>query len=178
MPEPHDPKTEEDSATIRFAENWLRYMQNSPFYLSGPDSREHSDPPKFERYSDKYMTDQLAGDCKGKILAIDTCLSFFPEELHSIYNVERAQRVAKKLGGMSSRTRLGATFDETLAKLRSLEHRDQEEGKATSEGEEDNEDKVVYEEEELEDETDYNLNYFDNGEDYGDYDDGDDGPVY
>ena len=37
---------------------------------------------------------------------------------------------------------------------------------------------MVYDEEEFEDETDYNFSYFDNGEDYGDYDDGDEGPVY
>lgn len=73
------------------------------------------------------------------------------------------------------------TFDETLAKLRDLEKADgdgsvEKDARGESEGEEaaDEEEEAVYEEEELEDETDYNLNYFDNGEDYGgDYDDGD-----
>lgn len=74
------------------------------------------------------------------------------------------------------------TFDETLAKLRDLEKADgdgsvEKDARGESEGEEaadEEEEEAVYEEEELEDETDYNLNYFDNGEDYGgDYDDGD-----
>lgn len=36
----------------------------------------------------------------------------------------------------------------------------------------------MYDEEEFEDETDYNFSYFDNGEDGGDYDDREEGPVY
>jgi DNA-directed RNA polymerase III subunit RPC7 len=67
-----------------------------------------------------------------------------------------------------------------LAKLKDLENVDDEksEVKEGEDGDDGNEDEVVYEEEELEDETDYNLTYFDNGEEYGDYDDGDEGPVY
>ena len=34
------------------------------------------------------------------------------------------------------------------------------------------------EDEEFEDETDYNYSYFDNGEEYGDYDDGNDETVF
>lgn len=131
------------------------------------------------------MVDQKGIDHKGRVLAINTCLSFFPEELHSVYNVEKAQKLARRCGAPSTKGGGGASFDETLAKLRSLEYRDQEEIVITTDGkgenqdnEEDDKDEVLYEEEELEDETDYNLNYFDNGEDYGDYDDGDEGPIY
>lgn len=105
-----------------------------------------------------------------------------------MYNVERAQRMAA--AAARSATVKHVTFDETLARLRDLERADGEgggreeveggrergEGEEEGEGEaeEDEEEEAVYEEDELEDETDYNLNYFDNGEDYGgDYDDGD-----
>jgi DNA-directed RNA polymerase III subunit RPC7 len=74
------------------------------------------------------------------------------------------------------------SFGDALAKLRELERTEAEtKGNAAGSDEEDgqdNEDEVVYDEEEFEDETDYNFSYFDNGEDYGDYDDGDEGPVY
>lgn len=75
-----------------------------------------------------------------------------------------------------------ASFTETLDKLRALERSEAvNNGEGDGQGgdeDEGAEDEVVYEEEELEDETDYNFTYFDNGEEYGDYDDGDEGPVY
>lgn len=75
------------------------------------------------------------------------------------------------------------SFTDTLAKLTELERDDEhtttekgnnpQDGNDDDDDEDQDQDEVVYEEEELEDETDYNLNYFDNGEDHGDYDDGD-----
>ena len=121
---------------------------------------------EIDRYSDKYVDHPQAPDRKAKIHAIVTDPAFFPPELHGIYSVERAQRLAK------APTRQ-ASFTDTLAKLRDLEDED-----GSRADEEEVEDEVVYEEEELEDETDYNVDYFDNGEDYGDHDDGDEGPVY
>jgi len=117
---------------------------------------------------------------RSALLIVD--LRFFPEELHSVYSTTH-DRHSKTVKSTVKR----ATFDETLAKLRDFEKRDNTSGSQVNEdengesadgvdgeGEDENEnDEAVYEEEELEDETDYNLNYFDNGEDYGDHDDGD-----
>ena len=113
---------------------------------------------------------------KGKIIAIKTDLAFLPEELHAIYNVEKAQKYA----AANARKQVSFSFGDTLAKLEKLddEHHPSEE----KEEEEDEPQEDFEDEDDLEDDTDYNLSYFDNGEDYGggDYDDGggDDGPVY
>lgn len=102
-------------------------------------------------------------------------MSFFPEELQTVYDPEKA----KKLASMPQ-AKASLSFGDALAKLRELEKNEAEaKGPAGSDEEDgENEDEVVYDEEEFEDETDYNFSYFDNGEDYGDYDDGDEGPVY
>jgi DNA-directed RNA polymerase III subunit RPC7 len=157
-------------------------MHTSPYFLSNKSAKEHSNLHirtykgythllEIDRYSDKYVSHLQAHDRRGKIHAIVTDLSFFPEELHTVYNAEKAQKMAK------SQVVKQVSFTDTLAKLKDLEGDDgdeEEEGAEVEEGE----DEVVYEEEELEDETDYNVNYFDNGEEYGDYDDGDEGPIY
>lgn len=105
-------------------------------------------------------------------------LRFFPEELHSVYYSTAHGRRPKTVNINVKR----ATFDETLARLNDLEKRDnrsgahvndEDENDENADEEDEEEDEAVYEEDELEDETDYNLNYFDNGEEYGDHDDGD-----
>lgn len=127
---------------------------------------------------------------KGKILAINagtispiaSChliwfadLSFFPEELHGVYDQDKAKKWAAS--HVSTRgSGDGKSFGDALAKLKDLESKEATEGTGNEEDEEDEE--VIYEEEEFEDETDYNLSYFDDGDDFGDRDDGDDGPVY
>jgi hypothetical protein len=105
-------------------------------------------------------------------------LSYFPEELHNVYDQEKA----KKWAAANANTRNngdGKSFGEALAKLKDLESKEATEGNAAAaEEDEEEEEEFIYEEDEFEDETDYNLSYFDNGEDFGDRDDGDDGPVY
>lgn len=207
IPEPKDPSAR-DLSSIRFAEDLRRFMATSPFFLPARTGKEaqstrcrdsaHSHAAvEIDRYSDKYVAHLQAQDESGKIHAIVTGLprvrppsdaladlSFFPEELHSVYNTSKARRHA------SSAPPLHAfSFTDTLAKVRDLERgedggvevaageegaEDEDgDGEKTRDGEED--DEAVFEEEDLEDETDYNLSYFDNGEEYGgaDYDDGD-----
>lgn len=204
MPIPTDPTSEHDMAAILFSEHLRHYMLTSPYYLSDVSSSKepsilphHRHPAslmpliEIDRYSDKYVAHLRAQDKRGKIHAIVTDLSFFPEELHSAYNHEMAQRLHSRLKTQPKK----ATFLDTLAQLRELERADGaaengggDEGEGGGGGgggrggdeddEEEDEDEAVYEEEELEDETDYNVSYFDNGEDGGDYDDGDEGPYY
>lgn len=188
MAVPVDP-TEADMPAIRFAEQLRYFMLTSPYNLSDATAYQtrqsilatlstfYPFDIEIDRYSDKYVSHLKAQDKKGNIHAVVTDLAFFPDELHSIYNHEAALRAQAQTKAQPQK----ATFLDTLARLQALEQND-----ACAEGEEgddpkklhDVEDEPVYEEEELEDETDYNLSYFDNGEEYGDYDDGDEGPVY
>lgn len=132
--------------------------------------------PILDRYADKYVTHLKASTTtnnqRGRIHTIQTDLSFFPEELQNVYNPERASKSTKPGGPRQP------SFLDTLAKLKDLERQDDEKQPPSKGDDEPDADQVVYEEEELEDETDYNLTYFDNGDDYGDYDDGDEGPIY
>ena len=159
---------------MQYASELAAFMRTSPFFLA-PSTGSSL---RIDRYSDKYVAHLQQAERTGKIFAIDTDLSFFPEELQTVYDPEKA----RKLSSMPQ-NKAGLSFSDALAKLKALE-KTESEGKggaagAGSDEEENQEDEVVYDEEEFEDETDYNFSYFDNGEDYGDYgDDGDDGPVY
>lgn len=162
--------TEHDRLTVKYSDALSAYMRCSPFFLAPPDKSSL----KIDRYSDKYLAHLKRAEGTGKILAITTDLSFFPEELHSVYDPEKAKRMASRSQAVPQQP----SFGDALAKLKDLESKESE-AKDASDEDGEGEDEVVYDEEEFEDETDYNLNYFDNGEDYGDYgDDGDDGPVY
>lgn len=85
-----DPQAEEELVAIRFAEELSRYMQTSPYHLSGLDSKararlgEQSNVPldglagigssvvEVDRYSDRYLLHVQAADKKGKLHAINT----------------------------------------------------------------------------------------------------------
>ena len=101
-----------------------------------------------------------------------TDLSWFPEELQSAYNSEKINKPSASKHSQFS-------FGAALSKIDDLA---KEEGKQPlPEKEKENEDDdddggaASFEDEEIEDDTDYNNSYFDNGEDYGDYGDGDGG---
>jgi len=118
-------------------------------------------------------------DERDRLNTLDIDLSFFPEELHSVYGSTSSSK--KPARSTADRK---VTFTDTLARLQELESQEASRPKTDKDDEEtaNADEEEVEEEEELEDDTDYNLNYFDNGEDYGDYDGGGvgdgEGPVY
>ena len=108
--------------------------------------------------------------------SIQSNLDFFPEELHSIYQFDPNASKRKKSSVSSN-----VSFKETLSHLESLAQKEEsnnEEEKKSNEEEEEDLGGEELEDEEFEDETDYNYSYFDNGEDHGDYDDGNDEAVF
>lgn len=114
-------------------------------------------------------------DRREKLNSIQTSLDFFPEELHSVYIQDSSIKSTKK----KSSTTNSVSFNDTLNHLETLAQK--EESSNGEEGKEDEDDEEGHEEvedEEFEDETDYNYSYFDNGEDNGDYDDGNDEAVF
>lgn len=113
-----------------------------------------------ERYSDKYLDDSKKPSSVSKIHAIETNVALFPEELHSVYHPERAQKVKKQIVPMGFNM---LKFDDLQRIEEASEQLDDD--KEPEEPEEED-----YNEEELEDETDYNHSYFDPGDNYGDYD--------
>lgn len=165
---------------------------------------------KIERYSDRYT---IKGKNKkiDSINAIKTSLDFFPMELHGVYDLEKATKYQQyhqkniKMNKNSqnshssheNQSQYQQNDQELMEKLKFLEGKEEEHdalyGKDKWENEMEMQEKELEELEELEadnyEDTDYNFNYFDNGEDYGDGDgfgegggggdgDGDEGPVY
>lgn len=133
---------------------------------------------KIDRYTDKYLSHVInANDRRERLNSIQTSLEFFPEELHSVYIQESTtvKSLKKKSSNLNS-----VSFKDTLNHLETLAQKEEssngEEGK--EDGDDDEEGHEEVEDEEFEDETDYNYSYFDNGEDNGDYDDGNDEAVF
>lgn len=137
---------------------------------------------KIDRYSDKYLSHVInANDRKERLNSIETNLEFFPEELHVVYNDPGASKASRKKSSVSSTV----SFKDTISQLDTLAQKEESnnEEDAEKEKEKENEDdeegqNEELEDEEFEDETDYNYSYFDNGEDHGDYDDGNDEAVF
>ena len=107
---------------------------------------------------------------------METDLSFFPEELHSVYSSSSTTQVKA-----ASKAKKAVSIKDTLSQLEEIASKEEDKQEKDAEDEEeeaDEEEAYEEEEEEFEDETDYNFSYFDNGEDYGDYDDGNDEAVF
>lgn len=142
-------------------------MNNSVYYLTKDVSKKDID-----RYSDKYKTDRQETSTV-KISSIQTDLLFFPSELHSVYNPSLGIKLTqtKKVSFVPFNV---GTFDELERQEEQIASLEESQGLAGGKGDE--EEEIVpaeeYNEEEFEEETDYNLSYFEPGDDYGDYDDG------
>lgn len=152
-------------------------LKGTPFHLSTGPQQQQQKRDNLERYSDRYAPPVR----REKLSMVPTAVSLFPEELvqdrlKALPHQQQHQQQQKSSAAFS--------FSNALAKLKDAEAAESgDTGKENQEEEDDQQqqqepDEEVYEEEELEDETDYNLSYFDNGEEYGDYDDGDGEPSY
>lgn len=173
----------------------------SPFYLTKTDSKTRT----IERYSDKFRKNGQRNGAMGWGINWD----YFPKELRIGEKAKKQKGSVKKhsptvsggrkkkgrgspsggsANGSPPRTkkRRRVTFDEgveeerLVKKLDSLEKAEQSSAESEQSAEEDNAEEV-YDEYEDEEGTDYNLTYFDNGEDYdvgGDDEALEEGPVY
>ncbi|KAM0682475.1 hypothetical protein MDAP_002314 [Mitosporidium daphniae] len=169
----------------------IKQQLDAIFANSAYHIEEKQPPKKVPRYSDKY---EKPASSKPKIHDIHIAnLKAIPEELLAVYRPEKAFQ--KKI--MSS---LSLSFAEDIQttvspiqffsflKIDDLEKEEKQRDsmKATLEDtpkqetldEEDAPEEFEEEEEEFDD-NDYNANYFDPEDDFGgDFDDGDDGPIY
>lgn len=153
----------------RIVENFrdLHYqMQQSVYYL-----KEKVKTSDVERYSDKYRPKQPS-DHKGKLQSIATAPGFFPLELRGLCAGSSALLPPRV--DLASMQDAGKRFD-----MKALDRLEKDEGaKAASAAYADSDDETAkpaeeYSENEAEEETDYNLSYFDYEEDL-DYDGGGD----
>ncbi|XP_077052611.1 RNA polymerase III subunit GL a [Siphateles boraxobius] len=139
--------------------------KNLPFHIRA--ARTKTD---VARYSDKYQT----GEPKNNTIEWSPDWSQLPKEL-----CIKVQKPRKTLIGakpqLQRKPKVAAGKEEVLQKLETLEKREQEQHSEEEEEEEkkkqNNEEEPDadedYVEEEIEDETDYIMSYFDNGEEFG-----------
>uniref|UniRef100_A0A672PQQ7 DNA-directed RNA polymerase III subunit n=2 Tax=Sinocyclocheilus grahami TaxID=75366 RepID=A0A672PQQ7_SINGR len=149
--------------------------KNLPFHIKA--ARTKTD---VARYSDKYQN----GEPKYNCIEWSPDWSRMPKEL--CIKVRKTSKTGAK-PQLTQKPKVAARKEEVLQKLETLEKREQEQHSEEEEGEEkkkqneeeEEEPDEDYDGEELEDETDYIISYFDNGEDFGtDSDDNMDEAVY
>ncbi|KAK7124765.1 hypothetical protein R3I94_018974 [Phoxinus phoxinus] len=150
--------------------------KNLPFHIRA--ARTKTD---VARYSDKYQN----GEPKNNTIEWTPDWSRLPKEL--CIKVRKPRKTLTK-PQLQRKPKVAAGKEEVLQKLETLEKREQEQHSEEEEEEEkkkkqnDEEEPDVeedYVEEEIEDETDYIMSYFDNGEEFGaDSDDNMDEAVY
>ena len=167
--------TETDRYLVSVKQEFQQHMQQSPFYLKSDSTRTD-----IKRYSDKYKASLQQNDLQQLLKCIPSW-SLFPRELHlscrrrlrsaSRYNPlvskSRGQRssstLSKSLVQAETGVQIASSVDNTLSKLEELEKT----GNNTEEGnEEEVVEEEVYDEEVEEEEGDYQLSYFDPGEDF------------
>ncbi|XP_029958712.1 DNA-directed RNA polymerase III subunit RPC7-like [Salarias fasciatus] len=135
-----------------------------------------------ERYSDKYHSSEQTDD----LLDWTPDWKRLPKELR--IQVKKPSRVGVSLKGEPEQKKKKVKEkEEVLLKLETLEKKEEQESSEEEEGqekkkqqeEEEAEAEEEYDEEEFEEETDYIMSYFDNGEEFGaDSDDNMDEAIY
>lgn len=158
-----------DSHHLELVSEWqhlLSFMKSSIFWLSS-----QQDTLDIQRYSDKYTKNVMTN--QKKIQQLHTIPSIYPPELLSILN-PKAQKIQKVMFDSSIDIK---KYEEMEVKEMAQKALIEKQKESQPEDDQDDEE-LVYDEDEFEEETDYNQSYFETGEDYGDYDDGDEGPVY
>ncbi|KAK3508509.1 hypothetical protein QTP70_031367, partial [Hemibagrus guttatus] len=153
---------EEVDYMLALKQEFRASSKNLPFHI------QPSAPKKdVARYSDKYQN----GEPKHSEWTPDW--SRLPKEL--CIKVQKLRK-AKTKPLVKSKTKPAAAGKEVIQKLENLEKKeeenqseeeDEEKKKKTGEEEEEPDDAEEYNEEEFEEETDYIMSYFDNGEDFG-----------
>lgn len=172
------PTGEEVEYMLALKQELRSSSKSLPFHI-----REARTKKDVARYSDKYQN----GEPKNNTIEWSPDWSRLPKEL-----CIKVRKPRKKLIGakpqLQRKPKAAAGKEEVLQKLETLEKKEQEQHSEEEEEEkkkkQNNEEEEPdldedYDEEELEDETDYIMSYFDNGEDFGaDSDDNMDEAVY
>ncbi|KAH9503269.1 DNA-directed RNA polymerase III subunit RPC7-like [Bulinus truncatus] len=171
-------KNDDNSYFLNLKQELRESFHKSPYYIKEPNKVKD-----IVRYSDKYQLG--SNDSVGNWVPD---WSRFPIELKDKVKRKKVVRSIQpsikkaKMTKVDDVSKLLEKLEETDVKTDNLDDAEGQEGveedrkKEQEDGEEDEEE---VEDEEIEEETDYNLDYFDNGEGYGDDDEDDDeGPTY
>ncbi|XP_039215864.1 DNA-directed RNA polymerase III subunit RPC7-like isoform X1 [Crotalus tigris] len=148
-------------------------MKNLPYFIKPLAPKKD-----IERYSDKYQTTGPTDNT----MEWNPDWKQLPPELK--IRVQKTRKQRRAVPAPKHKPKAPAEKEEAIKKLETLEKKEEEvtseEEEEKEEGEEGKEEEEEgYDEEEFEEETDYIMSYFDNGEDFGgDSDDNMDEAVY
>ncbi|XP_013379748.1 DNA-directed RNA polymerase III subunit RPC7-like [Lingula anatina] len=169
---------EEMDYILALKQEFRATMKELPYYVKAQEKKKD-----IERYTDKYQTGQ-----QDSSINWEPDWKRFPKELK--IRVRKAAKIQAVVRPSLPKKTISRKADkDVLQTLEELEkkaveidaEKDEEDEEEKKEEDGEQEEEEEYDEEDLEEETDYNLNYFDNGEGYGmeDEDDNlDDGPTY
>lgn len=162
---------QEEQSLLIIKRDLLSTLSKSPFFV-----RPVAIKKDIERYSDCYHVDDITVESQMKIMDE----SRFPKETRG-----QKRKIIKKITKIKKSRKSGDTVDveKTLKDLESQETNEDDEDAEEEEEAEENEELLADEDEfeaEIDEGTDYNANYFDNGEDYIDDEDDklDEGPTF
>lgn len=164
--------SEVDEYLLALSQEYRGSIRDSPFYLKPKTVKRD-----IIRYTDRYKQNQIKGD-SSEVWEPDW--SFIPKELKPTKERKVSKRTGAEPNVSNSQSKSSPEISDkdVLKKLEVLEKTAVKGDKVADDKEE--EDVVVEDEEELEEDNDYNFDYYnDGGDKYGDDDEGDgEGPVY
>lgn len=167
---------EEAEYLLALKQDFRGAMKNLPCFIQ--PAAAHRD---VERYSDKYHSSEQTDD----LLDWTPDWKRFPKELRM--HVKKPSQISLSFKSERGEKKKVKEKEEVLLKLETLEKKEAQESSEEEEGqekkkqqeEEEADAEEEYDEEEFEEETDYIMSYFDNGEEFGgDSDDNMDEAVY
>ncbi|XP_036336366.1 DNA-directed RNA polymerase III subunit RPC7-like [Rhagoletis pomonella] len=154
---------------ILWKEAYLNHMRDSPYFLTPKIANINSN---LQSYSDQWASAVENAKAKSKA---DFVWQMMPAELQI---TQKKRRIA---GGDQIIAKKPKNIDDRLKVLEEKERNEDDKDitKASSDSEHEEEEEEAPADEEMDDENDYGVSYFDNGEAYNEEDDNlDDGPVY
>lgn len=168
--------SEVDEYLLALSQEYRGSIKDSPFYMKAKTVKKD-----IVRYTDRYKQSNQNSDMQ----QWEPDWKYFPHELQPSLKRKSSNKLALvNLKGVVKKQKEVGHVD-VVKKLDELSKKEisDEQGVPGAEGEEDQGDNDNLEEEEqeeeYEDDNDYNFDYYDDGGDnYGDDDDGEEGPVY
>ncbi|KAJ1966702.1 hypothetical protein H4R35_006927 [Dimargaris xerosporica] len=142
-----------EQEVLTLMRDYKALLRGSPFYLDLP-----STPPEVERYSDRYNTAANAKAAKPLLKSLDLDVALFPAELHPTVSRKKTSTARAK---QSTADGVDLTALDTLENAANSDDADD---KDEAKADEDPEVEMEEEEEDVEEENDYIVSYFDNGE--------------
>ncbi|KAJ1974134.1 hypothetical protein H4R34_004829, partial [Dimargaris verticillata] len=147
------PANAHEQEVLTLMRDYKAQLRTSPFYLDFPPT-----PPEVERYSDRYNAATKAKGTKPLLKSLGLDVTFLPAELHPTVSSKKSTAARAK------QVTVDGVDLQALDTLENAANSDDADDKEEAKAGEDPEIEIEEEEEDVEEENDYVVSYFDNGE--------------